>query len=274
MWASSPCSGFGCRVRVCVNGATGCVRGNARGGACGGKVPPRWCWPQPEQSFRSSAVHFSAAWLWPSGSALRRCARRHRLRGGIGRRHRLGACGNTVAGRRNGRPGDHAGGRDGLRSRCALKLRCSNMRVPEYLLFGPVVRWKKLAVIVLLAAGCDGDTGRYSTIIDEANISSYPGSSFANVESLRAVSFARLQGLSAKEAIAVLRKDGFSCKAQICKNVRTVSTSNFEILYGWNPMGETIFGPRYSSTRTIKIEILRAVSAPSDLRVAYEVSHG
>jgi hypothetical protein len=148
------------------------------------------------------------------------------------------------------------------------------MRVPEYLLFGPVVRWKKLAVIVLLTAGCDGDTGRYSAIIDEADISSYPGGSAEDVESLRAVSFAKLQGRSVEEAIAVLKKDGFSCIAQTCKNTSTVSTSNFEILYGWNPRDETIFGPRYSSTWTVTIEILKAISAPSDLRVAYEVSHG
>ncbi len=148
------------------------------------------------------------------------------------------------------------------------------MRVPKHLLFGHIDRWKEFAVIALLAAGCDGDIRRYSTIIDEADISTYPGGSAEDVESLRAVSFARLEGRSVKEAIAVLKNDGFSCTAQICKNLNTVSTSNFEILYGWNPDGETIFGPRKSTTWTVTIEILRAVSTPSDLRVAYEVSHG
>lgn len=148
------------------------------------------------------------------------------------------------------------------------------MRMPTHLLLKPIGCWKEFTVIAFLVAGCDGDTWRYSSIIDEADISTDSGRIAENVEGLRAVSFKRLQGRSIKEAIAILRNDGFSCTAQICKNVSTVSTSNFEILYGWNPDGETIFGPRKSTTWTVTIEILRAVSTPSDLRVAYEVSHG
>ncbi len=136
--------------------------------------------------------------------------------------------------------------------------------------------WYRFPLIAVAAFGCSGDAWRYSVIVKESwrpeNANLHQSGNPLYIENVRAAAFPKLKGMTVEEAVAFLRNDGFSCRVQVCKNAVKASSSTFEILFGLNPDGATVFGARYPKSWTVTIEVLRKVSKPSDLLIEYEVS--